>query len=952
VPLGKRAIQADIAASGDVDSYLIEAHAGARLDVKLSVKRTSPLRVDAELIGPDGGSVDAPFESTGSKLRLRRFDVPESGRYELRVSGRDGTSGAYSVSAKVKGSASVGLKGLEIGARDERAFPFAAGGGARLGFTVRSKPAAATFARIESPSGEIVPVPAGSVRANAAGVLKGKKIELPASGAFGTWRLVVRADAGALDGVRVKIAATGGRLPAVRGRLPAIEPTIAAVAPREAGPGTEVRVSGLGFVEAKRRPVRVFFDGRESTDVVLESETAVRASLPDGLSGTVDVAILTGDGHAAVLHEGVLAVPPPRVTSFAPDSGPADGGTPVEIRGSGFRPETAVTVAGTAFSGNTEFVSESLIRFTTPAFAGGPQTLGVRDPTGQEALASTTFEFVPAPFVREVLPPLVPRLGGEELLLRGGAFTEQQSVTIGGSDPLPIGLEGTTGLRIDLPELDVGLYDIVIRDPLGQESRTVDGVGVFTFAAGPAHDGAGGPPPSDVALLDYDDDGDLDVFLVSSGDGSLAAESLLRVLRNDGDDGYTDVTGDVVPDVEDDDWRGETIAFGDVAADVGQTPPDGWPDLVIGSLDDAVLPATRSRVRVLANRRGRDGERVFVDRTDVVMAAPSQYDAWRAEDLWIGDLDGDGGVPDIVATHDETPEGISPLPPYYVYYLSGTRVFSFATPQGGGYGRFAWQSRRMPHVIGTQMPTPGFPLCVAGACRGTYAPLRGRSLAVADLNDDGRRDIVVASPGVVTVNGGTVTSTQVAENVNVQGLDLMVDRGTSLSHAIAPLRGDIVLTGDVIGDGREDLVVVRGPSTGTGLAVDIVENRGFAAVWPVRTRALLPDADDDERLQADAAELADVDGDGDLDLVLLVVSAPTGGATATGLGLRVLRNRGEDGFTRELEELIPGTVEEIWNGTVLATGALSPGVFGMVIGRPAAGGDDTVLRTLVRTTED
>ena len=952
VPLGNRNVKAEIDSPADVDSYLVEAHAGARLDVKLSTTKSSGLAADVALLGPDGTPLDAAFDASGRSLRLRRYTVPASGRYEIRVTARDDTRGAYSIAAAVKSSAAVSLEGLRLSAGEEQAFDFAAGPGARVTFTVRSKPSAVRFVRIQSPAGVSVAIPTERIRTNAAGRVAGKGIELPANGGFGAWRLVVRADAGALDGVRAKIVAKGGRLPQAKGRLPAREPLLSGVAPAEVGEGTALQISGAGLLDSKRAAVRVFVGGIEAGGVILESDSSVRAVMPGGLTGQLDVAVLNGDGHAAVLYDAVVAVPPPRATAFAPVVGPANGGTVLTIRGSGFRDVSAVTIAGTAFPGQTELVDETTLRFTTPPFAGGAQTIGVRDPTGQTSIAPGTFEFVAAPFVLAVRPALVPRLSGERTTVTGGSFAGDQTVTVGGTPAPSVTVVSAHELRVSLPLLPLGVHDLAIADPLGQVSLTADALSVFTFTAGIARNGTGGPPPADMALCDFDDDGDLDVFLVSRGGATLSSASQLRVLRNDGDTTYVDVTGSVMPTPNGDDWRGDTIAFGDVAGDVGTVPPDGYPDLVIGSLDESVLAASRSRIRVLANRAAPGGGRVFVDRTSVIMSPTSSYDNWKAADIWIGDLDGNGGIDDIVATHDAIEEGVSPLAPYYVYYLSGTRVFSFATPQSGSYGAFAWQSRRMPSIIGTQVFTPGLPLCVGGACRDGFMPFKGTSLAVADLDGDGRRDLAVTSPGIVTLLGGTVSSTQLASNENVLGLDTMVDRSIRLAQLGTTLRGDIVLAGDVAGDDAEDLVVIRHPATGTGLAIDIVENRGFGTSWPLRTTDLLPAADGDERLQADAAELADVDGDGDLDLVLLVVSAPTSGSTATGFGLRLLRNGGEQGFSRALEDLLPDSVTEDWNGTVLSAGTSPSGRFEIVVARPDAQGDGADVRTIVRTIED
>ncbi len=966
VPLGRKAVKATIAQGGDVDSYMVAAVAGARLDVTLRIPKSSALQPILELRGPNGAIPEATFEAQGRSVRLRSHVVATTGPHEIRVAGLglagSGVgSGDYAISAKVRGKTSVALKGVLIRTGEERIFPFAAAGGAKLTFTLTGRSSAPDFVRIEGPGGLVVSVPPESVRRSASRRLKSKTIRLPATYPFGEWKLIVRASSGALDGVKVRIHARGGELKVVRGRLQEPEPRLTAISPSEAGVGSTVRLAGSGLLSGKKSPLRVFVGGVEAvaTDVAAQSETEVGRGtnidieIPAGVGGEVDVTVLTAGGHAEALRAALLIVPPPRPTSVEPSIAPSSGGALIEVRGSGFRPGAAVTVAGTAFPERTEFVSAALLRFTTPPFAGGPQTLGVRDATGQEGSLPGAFVFVAAPFVQDIRPPLIPLLLGERTRLEGGNFSSGQVVRIGNTAATAVDLVTSRALDVTLPILSLGLHDVIVGDAFGQEHVTPDGLTVFTFAAGPAFDDATTPPADDLALLDFDADGDLDVFLVVRGGPSIATKSLLRVLRNDGDAGLVDVTASVMPAIDTDDWRGRTIAFGDVAADVGRSPPDGWPDLVIGTLDTSVLPADRSRVRVLANRSGPGGRRIFVDRTAVVMSATSPYDDWRAEDLWIGDLDGDGGVPDIVATHNEVETGVSPLSPYYTYYLSGTRAFSFASPEAGGYGRFAHQSRRFPNVIGTQIVTPGFPLCGDGGCADDYTPFRGTSLVVTDLDDDGRKDVAVTTPDSLSVRGSLVGSTQIARNEMIDFQAVMTDRSRDVNVGVMALAGEISLAGDVAGGPEPDLVIVRRTATGSGLAIDIAENRGFGVSWRRRTQDLLPVADGAEALQAHAAQLADIDGDGDLDLVLLTITPPTGGATTTGLGLRLLRNHGEAGLSRELETLLPDVQGEDWSGAALAIGDFhGDGGLAIVIARADAAGTGTEVRVILRTTSE
>ncbi len=893
-PLGKRRVRSVIHAADDVDLYMVEARAGSTVRVLLKVPGKSALVAVADFVDADGAPT-GEFVPKGNRL-LGTLDVEEDARVVVRIASADGGTGEYSISARAKGAGRTSRRDIEIEAGEEYEVTFAAGGGARVDFSIRGRKGAPNLARLLGPRGELIALPEGAVRRRAT-KLTGKKILLPAEAPFGTWTLVAVASSGALSGLRATVKVKGGGLAPWRGKLLAPEPALTHVSPTEAGPGTLVTVHGTGLA----LPVRLFADGVEMLDV---DQDRLQGTFPTGLEGPVEIAALASNGHVAILRDAVLAVQPPQISGIDPARGPADGGTLIDVVGARFRPGAVVTLAGVGFPGETEFVSDALLRFTTPAFAAGSQTFGVRDPTSLETTVGGGFEFVSAPAILDVRPRLVPQLAGETLRIDGGALAPDRAVLTGDLPPLTIASATPTRIDLTLDTLPLGPHDVVVTDDLGQSATAESAFAVFTFESLAPIASTGGPPPDAMTAADYDGDDDLDLFVVSRGGGTLGAASALRVFRNNGDGTYTDVSDDVLPAITIDDWRAGTIAVGDVAADVGEVPSDGWADIVLGSMDDTVLPADRSRVRVLANRAGAGGERVFVDRTSILFASPSAYDDWCAEDLWIGDLDGDGGVPDIVATHDATPTGVSPLTPFYTYYLSGTRVFSFAANESG-YGQFAHQSERFPHVIGTQAPTQGFQQCISGACADDYTPFRGTSLAVVDLNGDGRRDVAVTSPSGLVRNGVAIASTQVAQNIDdILGVR-MEDRSTGVSASIDTLRGDIVLPGDVTGSTDPDLVVVSHTASGSGIAVQIAEFRGFTNTWAVRGAALLPGADGGERLQADDADLLDVDGDGDLDLVLLTSTVPTGGSTTTGRGLRILRNLGASGFGRELEMLLP-----------------------------------------------
>jgi hypothetical protein len=936
-PLGRRAVRGSVTPAGDTDSFLVEGRADGRITVLVKPLRRSDLAPAVRLIGPSGQDLGAPFEPARGGLRLRRFPLPETGPYEIEVAGDAGSTGRYRVSARVTGRRNVRLRRATAEPGSEFTVPFGASGGARVSFRASSRDLVPAFRRIEDPFGTPVAIPEGAVRGSDRSV-RGAGIVLPADAPFGVWRVVLAEPSRSLSGLRVNVNVRGPKRVVVRGERPDAEPALTSVSPPEAGAGTPLILAGTGFLSTTAHPLRVFVGGKEVPVVALTGGVQAQVAFPSGLAGDVDVALLNGDGNAAVLHDAVTAVPPPAITSVSSLRGSAAGGALLDVRGTGFRDGAVVTLAGTPFPQLTDFVDDGLLRFTTPPFPPGVQFLGVRDPSGQEALYSTGFEFVPIPRLDRVRPELVPRLADERVVLEGGDLHAGLTVTLDGAELADKSGLSATRLEVTLPQLDVGPHDVEVRDEFGAGGLLREAVSAFTFEDGPALPAAD-LLADDLAFADFDQDGDLDLFAVRNATGALAASSELRVFEYEAGT-YTEVTALVMPAVGVDDFRGGALAVGDVAGDLGQLAPDGFPDLVVGTTDAQVLPSGRSRVRVLANRRNTDGSRRFDDVTGTLMALPSSVDDWKAEDLWVGDLDGDGGPDDIVATHQELLTFEQPVAPFAITHLSATRVFQYVP----GLQRFEHDTPRLPSKTGTQQD------CGLGECADDFTPYRGVSLSVADIDGDGRRDLAVVSPDAVTVNGVITASVQLARNELDQGQPRLRDRSADVPASLDTLAADIVLLGNVVGDPLLDLVVVsRAAAPGTS-ALRIVENRGFGTQWTLRVDGILPAPSGEERLQAHAAAVTDVDGDGDEDIVLLTDTAPGGGAR----GLRILRNRGAAGFTRDLEDLLPAPAGgEDYAGAALAVGDPDDGGgVTLVLARSATSGQGDQTRTVRRTTGD
>ncbi|HVO96645.1 MAG TPA: VCBS repeat-containing protein [Bryobacteraceae bacterium] len=329
-----------------------------------------------------------------------------------------------------------------------------------------------------------------------------------------------------------------------------------------------------------------------------------------------------------------------------------------------------------------------------------------------------------------------------------------------------------------------GHPDILIANTTGRTLTVLLGDGRGHFHPAPGEPCPTGQSPNDLALGDFNGDGNLDVAIANT------ETPLITILLGDGKGGFkpsphspftvdshphvhglaaADFTGDGKLDVVTDDWGRNQIRLlaGDGAGNLigsgkafptGKRPyqrvrsgdfnRDGKPDVVTTNLDE-------NTVSILLN----DGKGGFQSAT-----FPAGVFPWAVA---VDDLDKDGNLDLAVIPYDRD--------------IRDPRQLGLTVLLGDGKGAF----RTMP----------GSPFSLAG-CRG---PDR---VAIGDINGDGLRDIVVSC---------------------AQNNKLIVFLGSSggyQSSAIdVPTGWAGLAVGDLNGDGKEDIVVTNNSGSGPGVTI-------------------------------------------------------------------------------------------------------------------------------------
>jgi galactose oxidase-like protein/IPT/TIG domain-containing protein/glyoxal oxidase-like protein len=171
-------------------------------------------------------------------------------------------------------------------------------------------------------------------------------------------------------------------------------PTITSITPNTgttAG-GTSVTITGTGFLTG----ATVSLGGTAATNVTVVSGTSITAKTPAHAAGAVNVVVTNTDAQNGSLNNGYTYTnPAPTVTSIAPSTGPANGGTGLTITGTNFLSGATVSFGGTAATGVT-VASSTSITSTAPAHAAGTVDVVFTNPDGQSGTLPSGYAYTAA----------------------------------------------------------------------------------------------------------------------------------------------------------------------------------------------------------------------------------------------------------------------------------------------------------------------------------------------------------------------------------------------------------------------------------------------------------------------------------------------------------------------------------------------------------------------------
>ncbi len=239
-------------------------------------------------------------------------------------------------------------------------------------------------------------------------------------------------------------------------------PTITSINPNN-GPlagGTVVTITGTNF----EGTVNVTIGGVSAGAVTVNGDkTQVSfATPPAATPGARDV-VVGSDTHGTVtLGGGFTYNPPPTITTIAPASGPATGGTPVTITGTGFGGVVSVRFGFLTATGVVVNSANQLTCITPAGTAGQAVSVTVDSSTNGVVTKPGGFLYNPPPTLNTVTPNNGPLTGGNTVVIAGANLGGTVNVTFGNVTATTVASDGATATVLAPPGVAAGVVSISV----------------------------------------------------------------------------------------------------------------------------------------------------------------------------------------------------------------------------------------------------------------------------------------------------------------------------------------------------------------------------------------------------------------------------------------------------------------------------------------------------------
>ncbi len=220
------------------------------------------------------------------------------------------------------------------------------------------------------------------------------------------------------------------------------------------------------------------------------SQVTCLVSVPGGAAnGHVDVTVVDSVGDTSILPGGLEVTPPdPTVSLASPNQGDFNGGTAVTISGTNFNAGARVVFGGEIYedgaAGGCTVLNTTTISLTTRASATGLTDVVVIDASGVEGRQSDGFQFVMAPSITTVFPPVGSTAGSTEFRINGENFDLASVVRVNGVNQAAVFPVSSTVLTV-ISEVGTtgGPYLLEVENPGGGIATST-----FSYVAGPDPD--------------------------------------------------------------------------------------------------------------------------------------------------------------------------------------------------------------------------------------------------------------------------------------------------------------------------------------------------------------------------------------------------------------------------------------------------------------------------------